>query len=247
MSTFSRIEEKNSLLITGALVALTLVGGLIVSAAITPTNASATTVSTREGNLFDGGDHQEFSFDGEDGGIIRDNLSIGEEAEDFYFTASNKGNVSGLPGLRVSDFDESAIPAGTLDNTHLIVTMMGNNNAENKARVTLREFISNTFVMGEVAHNGNAVMAPGQVLKLGVRVLPPTSAEGYTAEDFRDFQVEFAMEFVFSAVDNSYQSDLGRYAVAKGELRDGTAFGNMFLIPNDDAVRASTGELKAEA
>lgn len=247
MSIISRIEEKNSLLLTGILVGVTLVGGVLVSTTITPTNASATTVSTREGNLFDGGDHQEFSFDGEDGGVIRDTLSIGEQPENFYFTASNKGNVSGVPGLRVSNFDQAAVPAGTLDNTRLIVTMVGGSNAENAASVTLREFVSNTFVMGEVAHNGNAVAAPGQVFKLSVRVAPPTSAEGYTAEDFRDFQVEFAMDFVYSAVDNSYKSDLGRYAVAKGELRAGTPYGGMYLIPNDDAVRASTGELKADA
>lgn len=247
MSLISRIEEKNSLLVTGLLTVAVLIGGVFVTSALTPTNASATTVSSRPGNLLDGGDHQEFTFDGPDGGVIIDDLSIGQLPEDFYMTASNKGNVVGVPGLAVSNFDQSTISDGTLDNTHLIVTVWGQSGSVNSAAVTLREFISKTFVMGEVAHNTNAVAIPGEVTKVQVHIAPPTSAEGYTAEDFGDFAATFNLDWVFSAVDNTYGSDLGRYAVAKGELRAGTPQGGMFLIPNDEAVRASNGELKADS
>lgn len=248
MSIINRIEEDRSAGIFAGVAVLTIAAlGLILGVGVGHTNASSTTVSVREGSQITARDDQAYGFDEEGAGVVIKSISIGSDHERFDLTASNTGTIRGVPGLRVMDFDLTALSDGYLDQTQVIVTMNGQSNTINEARVTLREFVTNTFVMSEVEKNGNAVAPAGSQQNYSVTVYPASTAEGFTADDIGvDYQVPFSLGFVFSATDNSRSSDLGRYAAAKGTLTTGTNRSGLYLIPNDDALAASQGTLAAE-
>jgi hypothetical protein len=204
-----------------------------ISFSVPSTNASITTETVLPDQDLHGEIYNEIVFDGDSGRIDQD-ISPNVPAEDYEIRATSISNISGHVAMFPKNVDMANFSDGYLDQTKIGITMRLDNNVENKATITLREWVTNGYISAEVNKNGNAVIKPGEKIHYTVRVIPTTTGEGFTNADLREVGQVFDLAFRFSDIDSAGQSGLSRWAVANGGKVAGQSGDAFYSIPISD-------------